>query len=86
MIDAYFERCTSKKKQCEKDNGPWLKTACSACPLKHVRGSAYIDYLFETHNLQLGGYPLKADALSLQTWSDLGILKQVLEARKPRLF
>lgn len=47
--------------------------------------SCYIDHLMSIHLLQRAGYPLAADDLSLQTWTDLGILRAAIDNRRPRL-
>jgi hypothetical protein len=36
--------------------------------------------------LRLGGYPFRADDLSLTLWEDLGVLEAYIQAKMPRLF
>jgi len=63
-----------------------LAAVCAKCPKYHARPSPYVAGLLDLRMLRLGGYPFAADDLPLQTWTDLGILENYLESKRPRLF
>lgn len=71
-----------KVEKCIKENGPWLKSACKVCPRRTVKGSKYVGYLLQLHQLKEGGYPFVANDLSVEVWSDLGQVTQFFEAKK----
>lgn len=54
--------------------------ACEHCPKSRQADlHPYTNKLLYLRSLQIGGYPLAADDLSLEEWMDLGRLKQTLE-------
>lgn len=81
-----MDRCDGGREQCRKENGAWLAVVCARCPKYHARPSRYVEGLMQLRLLRLGGFPLAADALPLQTWTDLGVLETVIQSRTPRLF
>lgn len=75
MIDNYRQRCTpERRKQCQKDNGPWLEAACRRCPARNAAPSPYLEYLLWLRALQLAGYPFDRNDLTATAWCDLGLL------------
>lgn len=80
-----MDRCDGGREDCRKENGAWLAAACARCPKYQARPSRYVLGLLQLRQLRLGGYPFAADDMPLETWSDLGVLESVIQARTPRL-
>lgn len=80
-----MDRCGGGREECRKKNGAWLAAACARCSKYKVRPSRYVLGLLYLRQLRLGGYPFGCEDLPLETWSDLGVLESVIQARTPRL-
>lgn len=74
MLDG----CGDKRK--EKKCRPGSGSDCENC---HYRPATheYVLHLFKLHLLGLGGFPFRANDLSMQTWEDLGRLRQAINAK-----
>lgn len=65
--------------------GDNLKWACDNCSQVFNADDGihpYIWYLLDLNNLRQAGYPFNKNDLSLETWSDLGMVQQEIEAAK----
>lgn len=53
--------------------------ACGNCPRRRASDlHPYTHKLLRLRDLQLGGYPFRADDLSIEEWIDLGQIKAAL--------
>ncbi|HHT9137386.1 MAG TPA: hypothetical protein ACFYEK_09115 [Candidatus Wunengus sp. YC60] len=79
-----MNKCTpEKKKRCAKDCGPHLEFACKTCEAnKEHEPSEWFNHIWFFYALQRGGYPFRANDLTVDEWMDLGLLKEELEAAK----
>jgi hypothetical protein len=79
--------CTSEDElKCRVENEGYEEWACEKCEKKKSRESSpWTMHLMYLRNLQKGGYPFKANDLSLEEWIDLGMLNDLIE-RKSRGF
>lgn len=86
-LKRWKEQCTNeKRKRCAKDSGDFFPKVCETCPSNpEVSGqepSLWFQHIFFLYALQRGGYPFKADDLTIEEWLDIGLLKEELEAMK----
>jgi hypothetical protein len=57
--------------------------ACSACDKRETyEPSEWFNHIWFLMRLQLGGYPFKANDLSIEEWIDIGVLKEEIEGMK----
>lgn len=55
---------------------------CSQCEARDYRPSAWLEHIWFLYRLRQGGYPFKANDLSIEEWIDLGVLKESLKSRE----
>lgn len=55
---------------------------CSQCEVRDYKPGAWLEHIWFLYRLQQGGYPFKADDLSIEEWLDLGFLKESMEDKK----
>lgn len=62
------------------ENGGNLDWACANCPkTRQADLHPYTSKLTHLYALQMAGYPLQADDLTLEEWLDLGRVRQTLD-------
>jgi len=65
------------------ENGANLAWACEHCQKKSYQDlHDYTKKMLNTYGLQQGGYPFRADDLTLTEWCDLGRLAKILNPNR----
>jgi hypothetical protein len=73
-----------RREACRREQGPFADWACEVCR-EYVRPEAlspWTWHLLFLHRLRQGGYPFRADDLSLETWLLLATVAEVLSRGK----
>lgn len=53
---------------------------CAGCQLsKQYKPGRWFGHIWNLFRLQRGGFPFEADDLTLQEWTDIGVLKDEFE-------
>jgi hypothetical protein len=66
--------------KCEIENGDNLAWACEHCPtMRRENLMQYTVKLMNLRTLQAAGYPFTANDLTLEEWSDLGLVKEAFK-------
>ncbi len=78
--------CTpEERKGCEKQFPDHIEWACSVCEKNRTKESDTVPYtlhLLRLHRLVRAGFPFSQDDLPLETWEDVALIRDLLEARR----
>lgn len=57
---------------------------CGQCEHREpYEPSEWFQHIWLLYRLQTGGYPFKADDLSMEEWLEIGVIKDEMEAMRP---